>query len=343
MDKYERVTKFLDIKKVERDVLLSHYTTFCTGGPADVLYTATLPIELANAVAICIEHNVNYLVLGGGSNIIVGDKGFRGIVIRNFGKSFERLSDTMVEVGSGLSNSAFVRGYLVKEGLSGLEFLIGIPGTIGGAVRCNAHYRSPESFAEYFKDFHLVTDQFITNFVVDALVLSSQGTLRRVDLDYISPEYHKTRFKETKDIILTTRFHLHPSTPESVKRSAQIQLRWRKDRTVPNGLVEKTLEMPPDPVTGHRVRQPTLPSPGCMFSNTPNPENHPVGRMLDLCGLKGFRIGGAMVAFEHSNYLVNVGNAVSLDALKVIEVCKERVFREFGVELTLEIDLVGEF
>jgi UDP-N-acetylmuramate dehydrogenase len=279
--------------------------------------------------------------LGGGSNCLIADKGIRGVVILNRKGTIDQIDPGIVEVTSGTLNNQIVR-FLIENELTGLEFLVGIPGTIGAAIRNNGHFRNPESFQHYFVDYRQVKDQFVNDFVEDALVITPQGHLRRVDRVYLQPEYHQSKLKETDDIVVSATFSLGKSDSNLIRKSARDQLLWRKDREIhANGDVQ--IIMPPDPITGHRVSQPKLPTPGCMFSNTSNADNHPVGRMLDMCGLRGTQVGDVMVAHEHANYIVNLGVGTAADALKLISICRDQVFQRFGVTPRLEIDLLGEF
>ncbi|MBU0568615.1 UDP-N-acetylmuramate dehydrogenase [bacterium] len=340
VDNYEKLINHLDKNKVCLNEPLSKHTTFRLGGTADLFFHAGGVFDLLRAVVICREWNVPFIVLGGGSNVIVGDKGFRGIVILNRKGIIEQIDDERIEITSGTLNTSVVQ-YILKHELSGLEFIAGIPGTIGGAIRHNARFRNPISFQEKVTKFDVVKNQFVADFLEDALIITPDNNIRRVSKDYINPQYHKTNLKEKKDIMLSGRFKLERSKKETIRTSINKQLLWRKNRKV--DIAQNNIEVQADPITGHRAKQPALPSPGCVFSNISNPDNHPVGRILDMCGLKGMRIGDIMMANEHANYIVNLGNGKASDALDLIRLCQERVKQRFNLDLELEIELVGEF
>jgi UDP-N-acetylmuramate dehydrogenase len=341
-DVYQFLKKKLSGHCVRENVLMDKFTTIKIGGPADLFVEVKAPFDLINVVTICQELEVSYLILGGGSNTLIGDKGFRGLIIKNRGGEIKQLGANFIEVASGTLNRHVVH-FIQKQGLTGLEFLVGIPGTVGAAVRNNGHFRSPESFGQYFADFTKVKDNFVNNLVEDTLIITPAGQIRRVGVDYLQPEYHRSRLKETDDIVISTKFRLEPSDPEIIKTTINAMSKWRRERKVFQPTSNEQSAMPADLITGHQARQPNALSLGSTFSNTPNPENHPTGRLLDLCGLKGRRVGNMVVSSDHANWIINLGHGKAADMLALINICKEAVHKRFGVELALEIDLVGEF
>lgn len=341
-DVYQFLLKKLSGHPVRENVLLDKFTTIKIGGPADLFVEVRTAFDLINVVTICQELGVSYLILGGGSNTLIGDKGFRGLVIRNRGGEIKPANHNFIEVASGTLNRHVVH-FIQKEGLSGLEFLVGIPGTVGAAVRNNGHFRSPESFDRYFADFTRVKDNFVNNLIEDTLIITPTGQIRRVGVDYLQPEYHRSRLKETDDVVVSTKFRLEPRDPEVIKTTVNAMSKWRRERKVFQPDSNELSAMPADLITGHHARQPNALSLGSTFSNTPNPENHPTGRLLDLCGLKGRRVGDMVVAPDHANWIINLGHGQATEMLTLIDICKEAVLKRFDIELTLEIDLVGEF
>lgn len=321
---------------------LKRYTTFKIGGPADYFVEVSTAFDLLNTIATCLEIGLPYVILGGGSNVLIMDKGFRGLVIRNRGGEIKMVGDDEIEVTSGTLNNAVI-DFAQEHFLSGIEFLVGIPGSIGATIRNNGRFRDPESFQEYGLNYRQVKDRFINDYVKHLLIVNPAGQIRRVGRDYLQPEYHRSKLKTTGDIVVSARLRLTPTDKETIARSIAVQRQWRRDRTTVDPDNRTAAAMPTDSVTGHTMsRQPALPSAGCAFSNIPNPENHPTGRMLDLCGMKGKRIGDVMVAPEHANWIVNVGDGKADDVLALIDLCKDAVYRRFGVELLPEIDMIGE-
>jgi UDP-N-acetylmuramate dehydrogenase len=282
------------------------------------------------------------LILGGGSNVLAGDKGFRGVVVANRKGRIIQLDEKRLEIESGVKNLATV-DFLAQNGLAGLEFLVGIPGTMGGAIQTNAHFRSIEGFGQGVFDFKRAKNCFVHDLVEAVLIVNAHNTVSWVDKAYIRPQYHKTELKSSDDIILSARFKLQPESPETIRKSIKAFLKWRKDRSTLHPKDPAKSHMPPDALTGHTPRQPAWPSAGCTFSNTPNPDNHPAGRMLDMCGLKGTRIGNVMVACEHANFIVNLGGGKAKDVLALIALCRAKVKERFQVDLETEVDLIGEF
>jgi len=337
---YKQLVDYFGKEKISQNEPLSKHTTFRLGGPADIFFRSEGTLDLIRAVVACRKLGVKFVVLGGGSNVIAGDKGFRGMVISNRKGVIERIDDKRIEVTSGTLNTTLVK-YLMKHELTGLEFIAGIPGSIGGAIRSNARFRKPSSFQDHVKNFFLVNNQFIVDFLEEVLILTQNSIIRWVDKEYINPQYHKTHFKESDDIILSGRFKLDQGNKDYICNLVRDHLLWRKSRSSCDE--QRHIQMPADPITGHNPRQPNMPSPGCIFSNVLNTDNHPAGRMIDLCGLKGKRIGNIMIANEHANYMVNLGKGKASEALALISMCQENVQKRFNVNLELEVDLIGEF
>jgi len=279
---------------------LAKYTTIKIGGPADVFYNAQNTFDFLNIITICRELKIPFFIIGGGSNVIIGDTGFSGVVIKNIDSNVKKINDECVLATCGTSNSEFVKN-LVKFELSGLEFLAGIPGTVGGAIKKNAHFRNPEN----------KKNQLTHDFIEKLFVLTSDNKLKWIDKSQIK--------EENKAIIIAVIFKLKKSSSKLIKSSIKDQLAWRANK-VP--------------------KQPSLPNAGCIFSNIANPNNYPAGKMIDLCGLMGTRIGDVEISRDHANWIVNLGGGKATDVMALIEICKKEVKKKFGVELKLEVDIV---
>jgi UDP-N-acetylmuramate dehydrogenase len=342
---YRKLAEWLGSDRVLLDEPMSRHTTFKIGGPADLYYEAQSADELIAAVAASKSLGVSYLVLGGGSNILVGDLGFRGIVIKNRVRGIERLGETELSILSGTLLTEAI-SFSIRLGLSGLEYLTGIPGTVGGAIRHNARFRDPSSLGEYYVDFYQVKDRFINDLVIHLTIIqATSGDILEVGNEYLQSTYQESQLRRTGDIIISSILRFQKERDDRIQENIRVLREWRKQRYVfmlrSDG--KRLVAQPEDQFTKRRSFQPHLPSAGCTFANVPNPENHPTGRMIDMCGLRGKRIGGAMIALEHANFIVNVGGATAKDVMNLIELCKEKVYERFGVVLRGEIELVGEF
>lgn len=301
------------ISRVRRDEALAPYTTFRIGGPADLYFEAITADELANAVIAARELDVPYFVLGLGANILVGDRGFRGIVIRNTARHFafhEQGDWCMLWTESG----AVIKDLIldsVGRGWSGLEHYVGIPSTVGGAVWQNLHFLSPAPERE--------RTMFIAEIFESCEILSEENERRSVGPEYVQFGYDDTVFHHRRDIVLTTSFRLSRGDPAVLHRIMQENLSWRGGK------------------------HPWLdwhPSAGSVFKKI---EGVGAGRLIDQCGLKGFRVGDAQISHIHANILVNLGHATARDVRQLIDVAQREVEKKHGVRLEPEIGFIGEF
>ena len=165
--------------------------------------------------------------------------------------------------------------------------------------------------------------------------------ISREQCNFVYGRFFHSGFSTTKDIIIQVRLELVLSQQEQIRKQVEAYSSYRKKRSVLIG--NKEVSQPIDPYTGTRPGQPTGASAGCVFYNSPNQWDHPTGRMIDMCGLKGLRIGGAQISEQHANYVVNVGQAKASDIRHLIELSKEAVMKQFGIELVEEIEYVGEW
>jgi UDP-N-acetylmuramate dehydrogenase len=300
----------LDPARLHTDVPLAPYTTFRIGGPADLVYDATTADELASAVAAVQRLAVPWLVLGTGANILVGDGGFRGVVIRNLAAR-HRISDAgLLETESGAIMEQLVLE-TVRAGWSGFEHYVGIPSTVGGALWQNLHFLSPAPERD--------RTMFIADVFESCEILSEEGERRVVGADYVQFGYDDSVFHHRRDIVLRATFRLEPGDPATLHRILQENLSWRGSR------------------------HPWLaihPSAGSIFKKI---EGVGAGRLIDQCGLKGFRIGNAQISHIHANIIVNLGNATAADVRALIAHTQQAVLARFGEQLEPEIGFVGEF
>jgi len=300
----------LDPTKVHENVVLAPYTTFRIGGPADIYYEATSADELAQAVLAARELAVPFFVLGLGANILIGDRGFRGLVIRNAARHTRFEPDGHLWVESGATMQELIP-QAVDRGWSGLEHYVGIPSTVGGAIWQNLHFLSPAPERE--------RTMFIAEVFESCDILSEEGERKTVDADYVKFGYDDTVFHHRRDIVLAATFKLARGDVDAMHRVLQENLSWRG------------------------ARHPWLqyhPSAGSIFKKI---EGVGAGRLVDQCGLKGFRIGGAQISHIHANIMVNLGNATARDVRELIATAQAAVKEKFGYALEPEIGFIGEF
>lgn len=292
-------------------VPLAPFTTFRIGGPADLFYEATTADELARAVLAARELGVPYFVLGLGANILIGDRGVRGLVVRNIADHFAFAEDGTLWVESGATMRKMIEE-AVRRGWSGLEHYVGIPSTIGGAVWQNLHFLSPAPERD--------RTMFIEEVFRSAEILTEEGERKTADRAYMRFGYDTSVLHHRRDIVLVVTFQLDRSRDEAaMHRVLQENLSWRGGK------------------------HPWLdwhPSAGSVFKKI---EGVGAGRLIDQCGLKGYRHGGAQISHIHANILVNLGNATARDVRELIALAQQRVEERFGVHLEPEIGFIGEF
>ena len=296
---------------IQEGVPLAPLTTFKIGGPADLFFHAATSDELAAVLSRSRELGVPTFLLGRGANILVADAGFRGLVIRNQVGGIEILESQRVRVGSGVEVFPTLIQATVEEGLGGLHHFVGIPSSVGGAIWQNLHFLSPAPARE--------RTVFIEEFVESAEIFSEQGRREEVGRDYFRFGYDYSILHDRSDVVLSVTFQLRPQSLSEMKRVMRQNLEWRRDRH-------------PD-LLRH-------PSAGSIFKKV---EGVGAGRLVDECGLKGHRLGGAQIFPRHANIIVNQGNATAADVLALMELAQETVLRMTGHTLEPEITLVGEF
>jgi UDP-N-acetylmuramate dehydrogenase len=300
----------LEPDRLYQQAPLAPLTTFRIGGPADLLYRAESPDDLARAVLAARSAHIPYFVLGLGANILVGDRGFRGLVIQNRADTAAWTEDGQVTVGSGVIMADLIRD-AVQRGWSGFEHYVGIPSTVGGAIWQNLHFLSPAPERE--------RTMFIAEVFRSCDILSAEGERRTVGPDYVAFGYDDSVFHHRDDIVLAVRFQLEQQDPAVMHRIMQENLSWR-------GARHPWLEIHP--------------SAGSIFKKI---EGVGAGRLVDQCGLKGFRVGDAQISHIHANIMVNLGHATAADVRALIAHAQATVKRQCGYELEVEIGFVGEF
>lgn len=297
--------------RVRRDVPLAPMTTFKVGGPAELLIETQNADEIVTAVKLAYQAGVKVTMLGGGSNVLVADAGVRGLVIRPKGGDVTPIGTTLVRADASVTINGLVR-WTINRGFAGLEAWAGTPGTVGGAIYGNAHWKKTD----------------IGDLVESVRLLKPDGTLLQAPADRMEFEYDYSRLKHTGEIVLWVAFRVTSGAdPAALRLVARESLAFRK-KTQP-------LESP---------------SAGCIFMN-PDPKRDRVpegippsaGALVDRAGLKGAILGGARVSPTHANFIINDGTASASDIHTLVERCRSAVKEQFGVSLRNEIISLGDF
>jgi UDP-N-acetylmuramate dehydrogenase len=283
-------------------------TTFRVGGPADWLVTVHGADEVRRAISIAREAGLPATVIGGGSNVLVADAGVRGIVIRMHGGAVSQVGRHTVRADAGVTINGLVR-WTITHGLAGVEAWAGTPGTVGGAVYGNAHFRG----------------RTISELIERVTLATRAGDITALPVADMEFGYDYSRLHRTREIVISADFRVGAGDPSALRAIARESLAFRK-RTQP-------LESP---------------SAGCIFRN-PDPHGDAVpagippsaGALVDRAGLKGAREGHARVSPTHANFIINEGGATAREIRILIERCKREVLDRFGVRLREEIVFLG--
>jgi UDP-N-acetylmuramate dehydrogenase len=297
--------------RVRANAPLAPLTTFKVGGPADVLFEPQTAEEIVDALKIAHAHGAPVTVLGGGSNVLIGDRGIRGLVIRPRGGAVRPVGDHLVRADAAVTINGLVR-WTINRGYAGLEAWAGTPGTVGGAVFGNAHWKRVN----------------IGDIVESVRLARRDGTLLQAPADRMEFDYDDSRLKRTGEVALWVAFRVRPGAdPAALRAVARESLAFRK-KTQP-------LESP---------------SAGCIFMNPDTardrvPDGIPpsAGALVDRAGLKGAALGGARVSPTHANFIINNGTATAGDIKALVERCRSGVEERFGVTLRDEIMCLGDF
>lgn len=278
---------------------MSGHTSFKIGGPADVFVTVPDGEGAAAVLSRCREAGAPVFVMGNGSNLLVGDGGIEGVVLK-----IETAAPPVLEEGGGIVCPA---GLPVKklclfardQGLSGLEFAFGIPGAVGGGVYMNAGAYGGQ----------------LSDVLTGVTVLTRTGETRELSSAELRLGYRRSVLMETGDVVVQARFCLTPDEREAIAARMEEYLRRRRDK--------QPLEYP---------------SAGSFFKRPPG---HFAGALIESCGLKGKRVGGAQISEKHAGFLINAGGATCADVLELSRQVRETVYERTGVSLEPEVRPVG--
>lgn len=288
--------------KIIFDEPMKKYTSFKIGGTADEFIKVKDEQELKEALKYAKNKNLKITIIGNGSNLLVLDKGIRGLVIKIDIQKLEiekKEKYAEITVGSGYKTMA-LGIKLMNEGISGFEELSGIPGTIGGAIFMNAG-----AYGKEIKDINIST-----------ICMDYDGKIFELSNKEQEFEYRSSIFNKKDYIILETKLKLEYGKKEEIKKKMDEYLSSRKEK---------------QPIE--------YPSAGSTFKRQ---EGVITAKLIDECGLKGFQIGGAKVSEKHAGFIINYNNAKAKDVIDLIKYVKEKVYEKYGIKIKEEIRIVGE-
>lgn len=291
--------------KATRDEPLARFTTMRVGGPADLYAVAHNTFELRGLVRFARARAIPFLLLGRGSNLVISDAGVRGLVIH------VKAEESRVDRDRYVSDAGVPMARAATEtqaaGLAGLEYGLAIPGTVGGAVWANAGAHGGDT----------------ASVLESATLLLEDGSEVTLPADELRFAYRHSRLKDAMDpagareIVLGATFRLRPDDAVAIKGRLEEIRRWRREHQ-PLG----------------------IPSAGSVFRNPPGDS---AGRLIDQLGLKGYRVGGAVVSEKHANFIVNDRGGTATDVRRVVEHVRAQVQERCGITLALEIELAGDW
>ncbi len=289
---------------LQENVILAPYTSFGIGGPARYFITAQTPTEIIRAIRAARKNDIKYFILGGGSNILIDDQGFDGMIIKDECRHFQ-FDSTGAAAQSGALVDSMV-DVAVERSLGGLEYAAGIRGTIGGAVYGNAG----------------AFGHAINEILEKGVIYNHEDKIVIVDNNYFKFAYRKSLLSDCGDVVLSVYLRLNPADQNKLAEIVNERRKFRQDRH-PVGLGSagsvfknlRTLEDPKNVI--------------------------PAGKLLEEAGVKDMRIGDAAIFDKHCNIVVNMGHATSSDVKTLIGNMNKAVLDKFGVDLKREILYIG--
>lgn len=310
---YEKLKEFGDVKINES---LAKHVTFKIGGPARFFISVSKTDGLVELLNYLTGEGTDYLILSGGSNLLMNDEGFDGLVIKIATNAMPKIipggSGFDLEVEAGVSLGLVV-SLAAKNSFKGIDWGIGIPGTFGGAVRGNAGAMGREISS-----------------ILNWVEIWRDGEVLRLQPQECGFTYRESNFKHNQDVILSASIHLEPGDKKEIMEKMQGYLKQRKHTPFPSaGSFFKNLKLHQWP--GDKKDLPEL------FLQR---GSVPVGWITDQLGLRGLVVGGAKISDEHGNYIINFANATQADVLSLVEEIKQKVYNKFGVELEPEVQII---
>lgn len=297
---------------IQKSVLLSHHTTIGVGGIADFFYIAKSVKDLADVVNFAYQEKIPFLVIGWGSNIVVSDYGFNGLIIKN---ESERVVVNR-ERGEIMADSGIALGKLLmlaaSNDLGGIEFLAGIPGTLAGAIYNNAGSKNA-GIGDYVKSITCLEER------------GSELKIVRHDHEWINFKYRNSKLKSEyrgrlKPVILTAKLRLAHKRKDEILRQIQDYIQYKKET---------------QPLDSK--------SAGSFFKNPGIEAEQSAGYLLDHSGAKKLQFGGARVSLKHANFIVNTKNATAEDIRRLAESMRESVKNNYHITLEEEVEYIGKW
>lgn len=304
MDFYHKLSEAAGADHILKDEPMSAHTTFRIGGPADYFVVPEDAASLGRGVALCRAEGVDYFITGNGSNLLVGDGGYRGVVFHichtmDDVAYEEKGTELLVEAGAGVMLSSLAR-QVSSKGYTGFEYATGIPGTLGGGVTMNAGAYGGE----------------ISDNLLWAELMDETGAVLRLERDRLKLSYRHSVMMEQPLVVLRAGFSFTKGDAMAITEKVAELSRSRKEK--------QPLEYP---------------SAGSTFKR---PEGYFAGKLIQDAGLMGYSVGGAMVSDKHAGFVVNKGGATAKDVLDLIKYVQDTVEENFGVKLEPEVRLIGE-
>ncbi|HUT96231.1 MAG TPA: UDP-N-acetylmuramate dehydrogenase [Candidatus Paceibacterota bacterium] len=283
----------------EKDIELAQYTTFKIGGKADYFYRVKSVDDLIESIKSAKKENLPFFILGSGSNLLVSDEGFRGLVIKMEYGFIEKPTESEIIAGAGMLLSTLLFES-IKYNLSGLEWAIGIPGTVGGAI-CGNSGAFGQSTSNSVKSVE----------ILDTETMEVENKI----FEFCDFKYRRSIFKNNnRYIILSAAFEFQKNNKEEIDKNIKEYISQRQKNN------------------------PIGPSAGCVFRNIQKGEEKiSVGKIIEACRLKGKIIGGAQISDKHANFIVNINNAKAKDVLDLIDLAKKTVKLQEGFDIEEEI------
>ena len=282
---------------------MSKHTSFKIGGNADFFMTPRTVEQIKAIITYCVQNTMAYFVIGNGSNLLVSDDGYRGVIIQLYDKFNEikyanNGQKVIVKAQAGVMLGR-LGNELMKKSITGFEFATGIPGTIGGAVMMNAGAYDGE----------------IKNVIINACLMDACGNIVKLNNSQLELGYRTSIIAKEKYIVLEAEFELEKGNQEEIKNKLNDFTVRRKEK--------QPLEMP---------------SAGSIFKR---PQGYYAGKLISDANLVGYTVGGAQVSKKHAGFVVNIGNATAKDIINLTDDVKNKVKEQFGVELELEVKKLG--
>lgn len=292
--------------KLEFDKQLSQFTSFKTGGPARYFITISTAEELSNSLKQAKAFQIPYFLIGGGSNLLISDSGYDGLIIKLAVQGLKLLDPVTIHCGAGEDLMALVN-YSADNGLAGLEFSSGIWGTVGGAIYGNAGAYGGE----------------IKDVLTGITLVDREGKIKQVTPEYCRFSYRDSYLKVTQEVVVDATIRLQADDKQEIRKRIDGIIAIRKTKHPDDGSAGSFFKNIPDPTQPYGKL--------------------PAGKLLEEIGSKMMSVGGAKVYEKHANIIINGGNATSQDIRDLADMMKKKVFERFGIMLEEEVMQLGQF